>query len=231
MPTTLITGANRGIGLELARQYAGDGWRVVATCRDPDRAEALGELAGETDGRVEIHRLDVTDERRLRELARELGEIAIDVLIANAGRHGERDRGPGEVDPEVWSEVFRVNAIAPLATAGAFLEHVARSDAGRIVVVSSVMGSIGSNVDGGNYVYRSSKAAANAVARSLAIDLEPRGILVVALHPGWVRTDMGGAEAPLPPAESAAGCRKVIASLTAARSGTFLDYSGSPLPW
>ena len=231
MPTTLITGANRGIGLELARQSAGDGWRVHATCRQPDEAEALAALSSEHEGRVVIHGLDVTDPTGVAALGESLAGETLDILWLNAGLHGGRGQDPTEVDAEVWTEVFRVNAVAPLAVTGALVEPVARSKRGRIVLVSSVMGSIGGNVDGGNYVYRSTKAAANAVARSLAIDLAPRGIIVIALHPGWARTDMGGGEAPLAPEESAAGMRSVVDGLAPIHSGTFLDYRGSPLPW
>jgi NAD(P)-dependent dehydrogenase (short-subunit alcohol dehydrogenase family) len=231
MPTTLITGANRGLGLELARQYAADGWRVHACCRRPEAATELGELASGAPGSVLVHELDVLDRARIDALADELRGEPIDVLLLSAGLHGERGKGPAEIDHDVWDHVFRVNAMAPLAIAGAFVDHVAASALRRIVLLSSIMGSIGANADGGNYVYRSSKAAANAVARSLAFDLRPRDILVLALHPGWVRTEMGGQQAPLSPEESVAGMREVIVNLTPARSGRFLDYRGTPLPW
>jgi len=231
MPTTLITGANRGIGLELARQYADEGWNVHAGCRRPEEANELLAVARDHPDRVRVHPLDVTDADRIGELAGELRGEAIDVLLNNAGRHGERDRGPTEVDHDVWMDAMRVNAMAPLRVTGAFLPHVAASGQRRIVVVTSLMGSIGANEDGDNYVYRSSKAAANAVARSLAIDLAPRGILVLAMHPGWVRTDMGGPEAPYGVEESARGMRAVIAAMTPETSGTFLDFRGQPIPW
>ncbi len=231
MPTTLITGANRGLGLELARRSAADGWRVHATCRRPDAADALEALTREHPERVHVHALDVTDREAIDTLAGSLVDEAIDVLWLNAGLHGGRDQGPTEVDRDVWLEVFRVNTVAPLDVAGAFLGHVERAENGRVVLVSSVMGSVGGNVNGGNYVYRSTKAAANAVAKSLAIDVADRGITVVALHPGWARTDMGGPDATLAPEESASGMWTVVDGLTPARSGTFLDYRGTPLPW
>jgi NAD(P)-dependent dehydrogenase (short-subunit alcohol dehydrogenase family) len=231
MATTLITGANRGIGLELVRQYAADGWRVHAACRRPDEANDLREIAEAHPDRVHVHALDVTDHDAVDALAATLRGEPIDVLLNNAGLHGERDKGPAEVDHAVWMDAIRVNAMAPLKVTAAFLPHVDASEQRRIVVVTSLMGSIGANEDGGNYVYRSSKAAANAVARSLAVELAPRGIAVLALHPGWVRTEMGGPEAPYGVEESVRGIRKVISGLSVETAGTFLDFRGETIPW
>src|SRR5471032_2375295 len=166
MPTVLLTGASRGLGLEFTRQYAQDGWRVIATCRDPRKAEKLRGVAGS----VEIHALDATDFAAVGRLAAELGDVGVDVLIANAGIIGPRDMTADAVDAAAWAEVFRVNAMAPLALAGAFSKHVARSGERKAVAISSRLGSMATNDDGGLYVYRSSKAALNAVWRSFALD-------------------------------------------------------------
>ena len=225
MPTTLITGANRGIGLELTRSFAADGWAVQACCVTPDKAKELKKIAGD----VTIHRVDVTDGLRVAGLARELADEAIDVLVNNAGIMGPRS-GFGETDYDDWVQVLKVNSLAPMRMAERFVEQVARSERKLIVNVSSVMGSIAQN-GGGHYIYRSSKAALNMVTRGLAADLADRGITVVSLHPGWVRTDMGGADATLAPAESVAGMRRVIEGLTTADSGGFFGYDGGEIPW
>lgn len=225
MKTILLTGASRGLGLEFTRQYAEAGWRVIATCRKPATAEKLREISG----KVEIHALDATDFPAVAALAARLGDVAIDVLIANAGIVGPRDMAPDATDEAAWSEVFRVNAMAPLALASAFRAHVARSAERKAVAVSSRLGSMGANDSGGLYVYRSSKAALNAVWRSFAIDNQ--GLIACVLHPGWVATDMGGSSAPVKPPESVAGMRKVIAGLTPAESGMFFGYDGERLPW
>jgi NAD(P)-dependent dehydrogenase (short-subunit alcohol dehydrogenase family) len=225
MPTVLLTGASRGLGLEFTRQYARDGWRVIATCRDPRKAETLRGVAG----KVEIHQLDASDFAAVERLAAALHDVAVDVLIANAGTFGPRDMTVDAVDAAGWAEVFRVNAMAPLALAGAFSKHVARSGERKAVAITSRLGSIAANDDGGLYIYRSSKAALNAVWRSFAID--NKGLIAAVLHPGWVRTDMGGSSAPVLPEESVAGLRRVVAGLTAEQSGAFFAYDGEELPW
>jgi NAD(P)-dependent dehydrogenase (short-subunit alcohol dehydrogenase family) len=228
MPTVLITGANRGLGLEFARQYAADGWRVIATARAPEKATALTALGSA----VAVHRLDVADLEGVAELGRALGEDTIDVLIANAGMSGLRGMRPeaiGAAEAAAWEQVFRVNTMAPLALAGSFVAAVARSKERKVIAITSRLGSIAANSDGGLYGYRSSKAALNALWRSFAID-HPE-IIATLLHPGWVRTDMGGASAPLGAEESVAGMRRVIARLVKADSGRFYDYNGESIPW
>lgn len=228
MPTILVTGAGRGLGAELTRQFAADGWRVVATVRDPQAGAKLAALGPA----VEVHRLDVRDGAAILRLAGELKGDALDVLLSNAGLYGPEDGGSlAACDHRTWHEVMEVNAMAPLALAQAFVEQVAASRRKAMVMVSSVMGSIGDNTGGGAYIYRSSKAALNMVARSLAIDLRPRGIAVVAVHPGWVRTDMGGASAPLAPADSVRHLKRLIERLDLRQSGTFFNYDGGVLPW
>ncbi|MCZ6859745.1 MAG: SDR family oxidoreductase [Alphaproteobacteria bacterium] len=223
----LITGAGRGIGLELARQYAADGWRVRATCRDTKGASALEGVYGD----VLIHRLDVTEGVQVAALARDLKGEPIDLLINNAGMTGARDRSFGNLDYDIWEEVFRVNALAPVRVAEALVDLVAASERKLIVSISSRMGSIDANNDGGSYSYRSSKAALNAAMKSLSIDLAGREIMVVVFHPGWVRTDMGGKSASLSAKQSAEEMRAVIDRLTLSDSGRFLNYDGTDIPW
>ena len=230
MPIVLITGASRGIGLEFARSFAADGWWVLAACRHPDRAHELKALAEDSDGAVRVHRLDVTDGLRVAALARELAEEPIDILLNNAGIMGPRT-GFGETDYDEWLPVFAVNTLAPMRLAERFVEHVAGSERKLIVNISSRMGSIEENTSGGNYIYRSSKAALNMVAKGLSLDLAPRGITVVVFHPGWVQTDMGGENALITPAESVVGMRAVIDGLTPKDTGSFHAYDGSGIPW
>jgi NAD(P)-dependent dehydrogenase (short-subunit alcohol dehydrogenase family) len=224
MPTVLITGAGRGLGLEFARQYAASGWRVIATTRAPAKAEALRALGG-----VAIYGLDVADLAAVAGLGRELARDSIDVLIANAGTAGPGEMTPEAIDPEAWAEAFRVNCMAPLALAGALVAAVARSEQRKMIAITSKLGSMGANGNGGLYAYRSSKAALNAVWRSFALD-HPE-IIAALLHPGWVRTEMGGSQALLAPEESVAGLRRVIAGLSKADTGRFYNYDGSPIPW
>ncbi|MCH9019198.1 MAG: SDR family oxidoreductase [Proteobacteria bacterium] len=231
MPSILVTGANRGLGLAFTRLYADAGWRVHAGCRDPDTADALAAVASNAAGRVSAHRLDVTDAADIAALAESLGSDALDVLVNNAGVSGGASQAFGETDYGRWEETLRVNTLAPMRMAEAFVGHVARSERRLIVCISSRMGSISDNMSGGAYVYRSSKAALNAVVKSLAVDLRRRGIGVVALHPGWVATDMWGSATRLSTAERVYGMAAVIERLTPADSGWFLSYDGSAIPW
>lgn len=200
---------------------------MIATCRDPARAHELKGL----NGSVEVHLLDVTEQAQIDALAKALKGEAIDLLINNAGIYGPRQGGDSGVDIEAWAEVFRVNTMAPLMVTQGLLDHVARSDGKVIVAMGSRSGSIAMNDSGGAYIYRSSKAALNAVMKSLAVDLKPRSITVVVLRPGSVRTDMGGPSAVIDPPESVAGMRRVIAGLKPADSGRFFDYDGTEMPW
>jgi len=228
-PTILITGANRGIGLELASQFAEDGWQVIACCRDPDEASALRALA-EARPSVEVHALDVTDYQQMGQLAGTLAERPIDVLLSNAGIYGPTGLAFGEVTPEGWREVFEVNTIAPLMLAQAFAGSVAASERKLIAVISSKMGSIGDNGSGGSYIYRSSKTAVNQVVRSLSHDLAGQGISAITLHPGWVQTDMGGSNAEISVAESATGLKRILQAAGPGQSGRFFNYDGEQIP-
>lgn len=226
MPTVMITGSNRGIGLEFVRQYAGEGWRVLATCRTPRNAKELSAIAGD----VTVHALDVADDYQVAALAKTLVDEPIDILINNAGVNVEEDSF-GRTPANDWLELLRVNTIAPLHVAEQFIGHLEKGQRRLIVNISSRMGSIADNSGGGSYIYRSSKAALNMVAKSMAQDLKPRRMTVVVFHPGWVKTDMGGRNATVTPKASVAGMRAKIAQLTPADSGRFFNYDGQPIPW
>ena len=231
MPSALITGANRGLGLEFARQYLADGWRVYAACRDPESASELHRLADENRDTLRILALDVTDPASIDAAATELAGQAIDLLLNNAGIIGPRGKTIGNIDYDAWKDVLDVNTLGPTRVSEAFVEHVARSDRKLIVTLTSGMGSIADNTSGGSILYRSSKAAVNMVMRSLAIDLAPRGITCVVINPGWVRTDMGGPNATLEAAESIGRMRRIIAALGPEQSGKFLNHTGREYPW
>ena len=217
MPTVLITGANRGIGVEFARQYAADGWSVIATAREASpELEALG---------VRIEALDMRDFAAVAGFGERIDSL--DLLVANAGTYGPRSPKNAE-DGEAWSETFAVNAIAPFLLAQSVSPLVGRSG-GKLIAVSTKMGSIDDNSSGGFVAYRSSKSALNMAWKSLAVD-NP-AIPCAVLHPGWVQTRMGGASAPLDPAASVAGMRRVIDGLTAEQSGGFFSYDGARIPW
>jgi len=227
MATVLITGANRGIGLEFARQYAADGWRVIAACRNPKRAGDLEHVNGD----ASLVTLDVNDPESVDKLAAELGDAPIDVLINNAGVYLDRGGTLDDIDFDDWATTFAVNTLAPIRVARALAGKVERSKRKLMVFLSSQMGSVGENTSGGSYAYRSSKAALNAAVKSLAIDLKPRGITCAVLHPGWVRTDMGGKNATLDVRDSVHGMRRVIEELKPERTGSFLRYNGEAVPW
>jgi len=227
MPSVLITGANRGLGLEFTRQYAADGWRVFAACRDPAGARDLAAVEGD----VSAETLDVDDGPQVAALANKLSGQPIDVLINNAGIYGPKDVTRDTVDYDAWGQVFRTNTMSPLAVSAAFAANVAQGGQKKIITLSSIMGSIAENDSSGDFIYRSSKAAVNAVMKSLAGDLKSEGITVAVLHPGWVRTDMGGPDAAIEAPESVTGMRAVIAGLKESDSGRFLNYDGTEIPW
>ncbi len=227
MSTVFITGANRGLGLEFCRQYLAAGWRVIATCREPRLAEKLDSLSGD----INVLQLDVTDFKEVEKTAKTLGSEKIDVLINNAGIYGSRETEFGETDFDDWVDVFRVNTQAPLKIVESFVGLVASSEKKVIVSISSLLGSVMANDSGGQYVYRSSKAALNALNKCLAIDLAGKDIIAIVVSPGWVRTDMGGANAHLDPVDSVSGIRKLIDRLTLGDSGRFFNHDGKSLDW
>jgi len=227
----MITGANRGLGLEFARQYAAEGWRVIGTCRDMEKAGALRALGSG----VEVVQLNVADRAAVFALSKKLADETLDVFIANAGvLPVPPSTKPEEIGEAPWLSAFRVNTMAPLDCASAFVQQVARSRERKMLVMGSWIGSIGSNTTGGHYVYRASKSALNAVWRSFAID-HPEVIAAV-LSPGALRTDLTRFDedwwSRLPhPSENIARLRAVIASLTQADSGGFFHFTGERLPW
>jgi NAD(P)-dependent dehydrogenase (short-subunit alcohol dehydrogenase family) len=229
--TVLVTGANRGLGLEFARQYAADGWRVFAGCRSPRDAGELEELASGSGGRIRVFELDVTHADSVRAAAAELKGQALDLLINNAGVGGPRGDRLGDLDYAAWARVLEANTLGPMRVVEAFVDHVASGRDKRIVTITSGMGSIADNTSGGSYAYRSSKAAVNMVMKSLALDLAPRGITCIVMNPGWVRTDMGGPRGKLAPEESIQAMREVIGKLKPGDSGKFYNYDGKTYPW
>jgi NAD(P)-dependent dehydrogenase (short-subunit alcohol dehydrogenase family) len=223
MGTVLITGAARGLGLDFVKQYAAKGWKVHACARTP---ESLKEVTGN----IHLHKLEVTDYGAVKALASELKGEAIDVLICNAGISGKEATVLGSIDPAVWRETFEVNALAPLMMAEAFADHVAASQDRKLVAISSRLGSI-AFANSGRYSYRASKAALNMEWKGLSVDLAPKGLICVVLHPGWVQTDMGGQGATLTIEQSVPAMVKVIDGLKPADNGRFLNYDGTELPW
>jgi NAD(P)-dependent dehydrogenase (short-subunit alcohol dehydrogenase family) len=231
MPSALITGANRGLGFEFARQYLADGWQVYAACRDLVSASELRRLAEDSGETLRILAMDVTDPASIKAAAEELDGQTIDLLLNNAGIIGPRSQTIGNIDYEAWAKVIDVNTMGPTRVSEAFVDHVARSDRKLIVTLTSGMGSLADNTSGGSIAYRSSKAAVNMVMRSLAIDLAPRGLTCVVVNPGWVQTDMGGANATLTPVESVTALRRLIDTLGPAQSGKFFNYDGREYAW
>lgn len=227
MPTVLITGANRGLGLEFVSQYLSAGWDVHACCREPGDT-----LQGFTGEKLNIHALDVAEFDQIERLAKALSGQPIDLLICNAGIYPQRgNTGFGETDYEAFAQALRVNAMAPLKMAEAFVDHVSASRLKKMAFVTSKMGSMADNTSGGAYIYRASKAALNAEVKSLSIDLAPRGIVTALLHPGWVKTDMGGPNAWITPEQSVSGMRKIIDTIKPSESGKLYAYDGQLVPW
>lgn len=227
MSTVLITGANRGLGLEFCKQYAAEGWQVLACCRNPDTALALAD-----DPQVRLFSLDVSDLTQIDHLAAQLHGTAIDVLINNAGVYDDKsNQGFGHLDYEAWTRTLKINTQAPVKMAEAFLPHLQQGNSKLIASVSSQMGSIADNSSGGSILYRTSKAALNAAMKSLSIDLRAQNIGVLILHPGWVKTDMGGPSALIEATQSVSGMREVIARFSIDQSGSFMKYDGALLPW
>ncbi|MCP5246138.1 MAG: SDR family oxidoreductase [Burkholderiales bacterium] len=232
MKTALITGTNRGLGLEFVRQYALDGWRVLACTRNPSSSAELNQLMKQYPGAVHVHALDVANHEQIAHLSHELAKEKIDLLINNAGVYPTmRGASFHQIDYEAWAYAFEVNAMAPLKMADAFYSQISKSESKKIITITSKMGSVADNRSGGSYVYRSSKSAVNIVMKSLAIDLESKGIIVALLHPGWVRTDMGGANGLISTEKSVSGMRHVIKELIHTDTGKFFAYDGQIIPW
>ena len=231
MDSVLITGAGRGLGLEFARQYASDGWQVYACCRNPAEASDLQTLSTAPGVKLSVHKIDTTDQASIKAVADELGGEEIDILINNAGISGRRDVDVGSMDYDSWAEVMETNVFAPMKVTEAFMEHVSESYMQLVVMISSRMGSIGDTTSGGSMIYRSSKTALNMAMRCLALETKARGLTTVSVHPGWVRTDMGGREATLTAHESVSAMRDLFFQLRTSDSGKFYNYDGTELPW
>ena len=229
LPCVVITGANRGIGLEFVSQYLADGWQVYGCCRRPESATQLVGLA--SNSALSIHELDVGNPDSVEKLALALSEQSIDLLINNAGIYGGERQSFGDIDYAQWAQVLEVNTLGPYRVSTALANQVGNSGQRLMVNVSSAMGSIERYTTGGHYIYRSSKAALNMVTVNLAHDLRSRGITVLSVHPGWVRTDMGGSSADISAQTSAAGLRQLISNTTIEDSGRFFSWDGSALPW
>jgi NAD(P)-dependent dehydrogenase (short-subunit alcohol dehydrogenase family) len=218
--------------LEFCNQYATNGWRVLACCRDPGKADALNKLAARYPELIKLHALEVTNHAQIEQLAKTLSNETIDLLINNAGVYPAADKGGfGHTDYAEWMTAFNINTMAPLKMVESFVNQIACSKLKLVVTITSQMGSIYDNSSGGSYLYRSSKAAANIVVKSMAVDLKEKGITLVAFNPGWVLTDMGGPNAMIPVEQSVKDMRKVIASLTPADTGKFIGNDGIVILW
>ncbi len=225
MPTVLVTGAGRGLGREFARQYAADGWSVIATVRNPEAADPLRSLGGD----IRIELLDMRDRPGLAAFARRLAAAPLDLFIANAGISGPGRLKSAE-DAAGWMEAFGVNVVAP-ALLGEMLAPSVIAARGKMVAITSRRGSITEISAGGWNAYRASKAALNAAWRAMAAELSSEPISIAMIHPGTAKTDMAGAAAPLEIADSISAVRRVIEGLTPEEKGVFLDYRGETLPW
>jgi NAD(P)-dependent dehydrogenase (short-subunit alcohol dehydrogenase family) len=223
MPACLIVGASRGIGRELARQYAGDGRRVIATFRHAEDGRALAALC------ARALPADVLVEGWAAALGRELGDETLDLVIVNAGISGPQSGQPEAPDRDTFDAVMRTNVLASMQLIPVISDRL--SAGGKLAVISSRMGSIGSASDASWWLYRASKAALNSVLKSASIGLGARGVVCMALHPGWVQTDMGGPDAQLRVPESVASMRRVIAAANRSHNGRFLNYNGEQLEW
>lgn len=241
MTTVLISGANRGLGLEFARQYLADGAEVIAGVREPGAATELDALGQGTHGRLTVHPLDVSDTASVKAFAAAVGDAPIDILIANAGVGGGANQMRlGDLDYDSWLSVLNINTLGPVRLAEAFAENLKAGHDKKLIAITSQMGSTeqnggglgagGANM-GGFFAYRSSKAALNNAWKGVSAALRGDGITSVVLHPGWVQTDMGGKGAHLTPEQSISGMTKVIAGLTPGDTGKFLNYDGAPIPW
>jgi NAD(P)-dependent dehydrogenase (short-subunit alcohol dehydrogenase family) len=236
MTVVLITGASRGLGLEFARQYAADGWEVLATAREPEKGKELQNLVRKYP-KLEAHRLDVANKESIQDLADDLDDRPIDMLIHSAGIYPREGQRIGEIDYGGWRAAFETNVFGAMRVTEALLENVAASERKQIAAISTSLSSLQAVQDGSvaqagtSYQYRSSKTALNMAISILAKELEPRGISVVLLDPGWVKTDMGGPHAQLTPEQSVSGMRKVLADNPRELVGKFLVHDGTQRAW
>ena len=230
MSTILVTGANRVIGLEFVQQYLERGAQVIATYREVGSSDALMGLSEESSA-LDTLNLDVASDESMKAFSAQLGSRPVDIFINNAGVYGPRDSNFGNVDEANWIPALRINTLAPLMLTQLIIENLRRGESKKLLYVTSKMGSIEDNKGGGSYVYRSSKAALNAVVKSISVDLANDGMRVALLHPGWVRTDMGGPNALIDAKTSVSGMIQVIEGLDEPSSGGFFNYNGDRIPW
>jgi short-subunit dehydrogenase len=226
----LITGTNRGIGLEFVKHYIKNNEKVIATCRNRNSAKDLLELENTTNN-LSLVELDVSNPNSINNFTSKIAGLPIDTFISNAGVSGPKNIEFGNFDAKEWLDVFNINTIAPLIITQKILKNLRLGKDKKLVFISSKVGSIEDNTSGGMYIYRTSKTALNQVIKSLSIDLKGENFIVVALHPGWVQTDMGGPNALIDTKTSVKGMTEAIDNLTSKNSGKFYNYDGSAIPW
>ena len=229
MGTVFITGANRGLGLEFVKEFSEKkDYEVIATCRDPNSSSDLTNLA-KSNLKIQLHQLDVSNTKNIQDLSKHLKNKPIDILINNAGIY--RSGSFNSVNKDSWVESFITNTIGPYEVIEYFLPNVLQGREKKVVSITSKMGSIDDNTSGGSYIYRSSKTALNSMMRSLTHDLRTNDIATMTLHPGWVRTDMGGPGGWIDVKESVSGMINQISNLSLQNTGRYIDYAGKPIKW
>jgi len=227
----LITGTNRGLGLEFVNSYLSSGRTVIATCREPEKATELSTLKAQYKEQLEIVALEVGDANSRQNLIDTLNGQALDTYINNAGVYGGQQQNFGEVEEDKWLETLKINSIAPLMLSQALMPNLLQGQHKTIAFLSSKMGSIDDNGSGQCYIYRSSKTTLNSVARSMSIDLKGQGVRVLIMHPGWVKTDMGGDNGLIDTQTSVNGMRQTIDRNVLEDSGNFFNYDGAHIAW
>ena len=230
MGTILVTGANRGIGLELVKQYCNQNYQVIGTYRNENTSGEFISMSQNLNN-LKVYSLDVSSDQSLKDFSSKLGDTPVDIFINNAGVYGPRDSSFNNVDERNWISVFQTNAIAPLLLTQLIIENLRNGSQKKLIYITSKMGSIDDNKSGGAYIYRSSKTALNSVVKSISLDLAKDGMKVALLHPGWVRTDMGGPNGLIDTTTSVSGMIEVIDRLSQSDSGCFFNYDGSKIPW
>ena len=230
MATILVTGANRGLGIEFVKQYLNGGNEVIATYRNENSSINLIEMSKERSN-LKLLQLDVSSNKSLNSFEENLGDTPIDIFINNAGVYGPRNSSFGNVDEKNWIPAIKVNAIAPILMTQLIIKNIRSGADKKLIYITSKMGSIDDNKGGGSYVYRSSKTALNSVVKSLSVDLENEGIVVALIHPGWVKTDMGGPNALIEKDMSVRRMTEVISNLDISSTGNFYNYDGSIILW
>ena len=231
MKNILITGASRGLGLGLVKKYLENNEKVFCTTRNILKSKELVLLKEKHINNLKICELDLLDKDSPNILSNFLVNKPIDLFINNAGVIGQSAQHFKSISLNPWIEVLKVNLIAPLLITQSIIKNIEKSSEKKIYILSSKVGSIEDNKSGGMYVYRSSKTALNQIVKSLSIDLKPLGIAVISLHPGWVRTEMGGPNALISVEESVNGMFGVISNTNIRNSGQFINYDGTQIPW